>query len=784
MGSSSPLPIPPVPTPPVGNSSIQTTASSARAAVIAVGFAVFVAADDLTVVTTMLRPIINDLGVVLPDGLDDAAWIVNAYLIAFVAVMPLAGRASDRFGRRTLLVVSYLVFVVGTIVIPTSTALGPLLVGRVLTALGGGAMVPVALAVVGDVYVGDARTRALGVLGAIETFGWVWGPLYGALLIRFAGWRWQFWLNIPLAVVGIMLVVRYVPNEPRGVGRMDRSRLVWWGPLLLAGFLVALSLALLGNAEIQSVQGLDELRGSRSVSTVWFWVGALITGVGFVAVERRSPDPVIESQWLRRPAVLAALMVNFLVGAALVVAMVDIPIAVNALELDVKRAAVLAGWVLASLTSMMALGSWMGGRVATRRGKRSAVAATAIPVVGGEVLTVVALVGLAVTIGPTVSWWAIAAELAVLGLGLGLVFAPSTDAVVEAASHRRRGSAASVVMVVRLVGLSVGLAGLTAWALNRFNVRRREVELPPITDPEFQDAVIEATAALTTEAVADTFWAAAGFVLVGTVVTVLLLVYQRRRSSDPNRPTAVGTIDSQGDSIVSFSSEPPPEDRSGSSPWRVVAAVSLGVAALCAVGLVVSWQQQRSQVNELSERVDALQTELDRVEQGAAGSAIVATQVLELTDRLAQIQPTIATGLDEAIVELDNFGTSSLEFSVPIDETVIIDTTIDLKRDFSFPINERLPIDETVSTTIEVDTGLGFDVPVDVTVPVKIDVPIDLDVDVPIDETVPIQAEVPVNLDVPIKIDMADTELSDLAEQLANGLRNVSDLLGELSFEN
>ncbi len=156
----------------------------------AVGWAVFVAADDLTVVSTMLRPIVTDMGLVLPDGLDDAAWAVNAYLIAFVAVMPLSGRLSDVIGRRATFVWAYLIFLVGTIVIPMADSMGPFLVGRVLTAIGGGAMLPVAMAVIGDVHSEPRRARALGTLGAIETLGWVWGPLYGAMLVRFLTWRW------------------------------------------------------------------------------------------------------------------------------------------------------------------------------------------------------------------------------------------------------------------------------------------------------------------------------------------------------------------------------------------------------------------------------------------------------------------------------------------------------------------------------------------------------------------------------------------------------------------
>ena len=129
------------------------------------------------------------------------------------------------------------VFLVGTIVIPLSSSYTPFLVGRVLTALGGGAMVPVALAVVGDVYSEENRARALGTLGAIETLGWVWGPLYGAMLVRFLSWEWQFWLNVPLALVGMALVQWALADE----GEVHRAeRVDWTGAVLLTGALVAL----------------------------------------------------------------------------------------------------------------------------------------------------------------------------------------------------------------------------------------------------------------------------------------------------------------------------------------------------------------------------------------------------------------------------------------------------------------------------------------------------------------------------------------------------------------
>ena len=212
-------------------------AASPRAILWAVGFSVFVAADDLTVVSTMLRPIIGDLGLVLPDGLDDAAWVVNAYLVAFIAVMPIAGRISDVIGRRRTFVLAYLIFMIGTIWIPLTDTLGPFLVGRVLTAIGGGAMVPVALAVVGDAYPEAKRARALGALGAIETMGWVWGPLYGALLVRFFSWRLQFWLNVPLALIGLVAVWKTLADHDRPAhgGRRAADTAVLRGPRAALG---------------------------------------------------------------------------------------------------------------------------------------------------------------------------------------------------------------------------------------------------------------------------------------------------------------------------------------------------------------------------------------------------------------------------------------------------------------------------------------------------------------------------------------------------------------------
>lgn len=486
--------------------------ASPTAVLAVVAFGVFVAADDLTVVTTMLRPIIGDLGIVLPDGLDDAAWIVNAYLIAYVAVMPFTGRLSDLLGRRRVYIAALALFVIGSVIIPRTSTLGPFLFGRVLTALGGGALVPIGMAVVGDAFAEARRARALGVLGAVDTLGWVWGPLFGAMLVRYLSWQWQFHLNIPLGL-GAMVAAWWAlaeHDQPVRGGRID-----WVGATALTTALIALNLALLGSAEIQSVSGLQDLTGSSGAGLRWLYPVAVIAGVVFVWRERTTHDPLVDFGLFAGRNLSAAVVINFLAGAALIIAMVDVPLFVNVVEGSIARSAVVSGWVLSALTASMAVAAYVGGRLTERLWYRP-------PVLVG--LTLAALAFLAMGLGWEVDtpYGLMAIQLGVLGAGLGLVIAPTSAAVVDGAPADRRGTAASIVVVLRLIGLSVGLSALTAWGLFRFNQFRDSVELPPLGDPGYTEALRSAQAELTTSALAETF-VAAGVVVIAAFAVGLLM---------------------------------------------------------------------------------------------------------------------------------------------------------------------------------------------------------------------------------------------------------------------
>ena len=484
-----------------------------RVVLAVVAFGVFIAADDLTVVSTMLRDIVGDLEIPLPDGFDDAAWIVNSYLVAYVAVMPFMGRLSDVVGRRAVFVGALTLFLAGSIWIPFAGSLPEFIAGRVVTAIGGGAMVPVALAVVGDVYEERRRATALGILGGVDTVGWVWGPLFGAFLVRYLSWEWQFYLNIPLAVLGIAATWWALRDlDPPAA----RSRLDWPGAVALSVTLVALNVGLLNLSEISGVSELAELSGEQSQSSLPFFVLAAVAFAAFVWLELRSRHPLIDLGLFRRRNFSAAVAVNFLVGAVLVIAMVDVPLFVNlVVETDLERAAVISGWVLSALTATMAVAAVAGG-VMTGVERHRAV------IMAGLALTAAGFLAMGLSWDVETSAAIMALQVAVVGAGIGVVTAPTNDVVVAAAPAERRGTAAGLVILARLMGLAVGLSGLTAWGLYRFESGRSRLELPPLDDPGYAEALEIAQAELTASALTETFLFSVAVVSVALAAAYLV----------------------------------------------------------------------------------------------------------------------------------------------------------------------------------------------------------------------------------------------------------------------
>jgi len=440
---------------------------------------IFIGALDLTVVSAVLPHVVFDLEIPLQTGLDDAAWVVSGYLLAYTVAMAFMGRLSDLAGRRAVYLAALLIFTLGSLWVavaddlparwltaayralvgvrpdPARMDLWALIAGRAVQAFGGGAMVPVSMALVGDLFPPERRAGPLGFIGAVDTAGWVVGHLYGGVLVRFFDWRVIFWLNLPVCLLAFALIawrLRGLP-QPRAAGRFD-----WPGALSISAALVALSLGLGGGGEL-SARGSFGSQAPPQVSLPWLTAAAVFFLV-FLLLEWRGRHPLLPLGLFRDRNFALAGLTNLLVGFSLVIAIANVPLFINTLvAADLQQGAWDSGWMLSGLTVPMAFAALAGGALTGRLGYRWPAAVGLLAAVSGF--------GLMSAWAATTPYSVMLPHLVLAGLGFGLVIAPIAAAVVNAAGEAQRGVASALVILLRLCGMTLGLSAMTTYGLQR-----------------------------------------------------------------------------------------------------------------------------------------------------------------------------------------------------------------------------------------------------------------------------------------------------------------------------
>jgi MFS family permease len=494
---------------------------------------VFLAALDLTVVAPILPTVIDDLGI-SPVDADRYSWIVLAYLVAYTVTVPLTGRVSDFVGRIPVFTAAMLLFMVGSVVVATADSLGGMILGRTLQGLGGGAMLPVSMALVADVIPTRQRAFTLGLVAAVDTFGWVLGPVWGSAISEvFNSWRAIFWLNLPLgAIAAAVLYFTRARTIPRL--RQERPHLLSAvvGTVALVAFCLALSSG--GEAGLSAGQGAARLGGETNPLTAYRWplLGlSLVMFVVFLLLERRATAPILPRALIRERLFQVAGLANVLVGAALITAMVNAPLAV-ALLADEDAVSLDTALLLGSFTLAMTVGALIGGRVVNIISPR-------IAAVAG---LVVAAAGFLVMHG-----WSddlrigmMSVTMAVAGLGLGIVIAPIGEVAIRASRVHDYGAASGLVLLARLLGMTVGLSGITAYGLQRLDTKL--ADLPPLTPQpgestsaffaRQQTFLNDQIIPLTLDVIRETFVIAAIVCLVALLVALRLNVVARHGIDD------------------------------------------------------------------------------------------------------------------------------------------------------------------------------------------------------------------------------------------------------------
>ena len=397
------------------------------------------AALDMGIVGTALPRIVSELG-----GLDRLSWVVTAYLVTSTAATPLWGKVSDLYGRRLTFQAAIGIFLLGSALCGLSQDMTQLIAFRALQGIGGGGLFAIALSIVGDVIPPRERGRYQGYFGAVFGVSSVAGPLVGGWFTDGPGWRWIFYINLPVGLVA--LAVTSIALKLPTVRREHRIDFLGAATIVAAVTCLLLYLDWRGSGYGWTEGGALALLG-----------GAAVLGALAVVVERRAAEPIIPMRLFRNPVFRVGSAYSFLVGMPMLGAMVFLPLYLQAVKGLSPTASGLA--LLPAILGILST-SVTSGRLITRTGRYKA-----YPIAGAAVLITALLLLSRLSVGTP--YWRVALYEYLFGAGLGLTMQTIVTAIQNAVNRRDLGAATSSVTFFRQMGGSIGAAVFGALLASR-----------------------------------------------------------------------------------------------------------------------------------------------------------------------------------------------------------------------------------------------------------------------------------------------------------------------------
>ncbi|HZO96634.1 MAG TPA: MDR family MFS transporter [Gaiellaceae bacterium] len=467
---------------------------------------------DQTIVSTALPTIVGDLG-----GIEHLSWVVTAYLLSSTVSGPLYGKLGDLYGRRAMLQLAIVLFLIGSALCGTSEGMLELIAFRALQGLGAGGLLVTTIAVVGDIIPPRERGRYQGFFGGVFGISTVVGPLLGGFLVDNLSWRWIFYVNLPIGALALAVIGTAFHARETHV----RHRIDYAGATLLAGGLSAVVL-------FTSLGGTTYAWSSTPI------VAMIALGTGLLAVfpfvEARATEPIVPLVLFRNRTFVVTSAIGFVVGLALFGSVTYLPLYLQVVK---GHSPTSSGLQLTPMMAGLLITSIASGQLITRFGRY-----TPFPVAGTLVMTVAVFLLSRLAVGtPT---WVAAAYMLILGLGLGMVMQVLVLAVQNAVEHRFLGVATSGSTLFRQVGGSIGVSVFGAIFANRLGAELAArlpagARVPSAADParvrQLPPAVHAPYVASFAASLRPVFLVATGIALFAFVLTLLLREQPLRRSS-------------------------------------------------------------------------------------------------------------------------------------------------------------------------------------------------------------------------------------------------------------
>lgn len=410
-----------------------------RAAIAAVMMTILLGALDQTIVGVAVPTIARRIG-----GFEWMAWVISAYLIASTVVTPLYGRLGDRIGRRRVMTIAIVVFLAGSVCCALARSMPQLVLARVLQGAGGGGLLAMAQSVIADIVPIRERGRYQSYVSIVWAVASLLGPVVGGLLTEFLSWPWIFWINLPVGALALLLVhtglagLQVLPQASPG------SRIDGLGALLLVGGLTTLLIPITRVGQGASWDEATNLLG---------WALAVLLLMAFAGQQRRHPDPIVPTQLLADPSVVACCGLMFFCFFNFIALTVLVPLR---LQLIVGFSAADAALRLLPMSLAIPVAAFLAGRWLQRTGR-------VLPAQRlGTLMVPAGLLALGLS-GPTDSVAGVG--LVVAGFGIGLQLPTTLITAQQSVPRPLIGTVTALTAFFRLLGGAVGVAVLSSVVL-------------------------------------------------------------------------------------------------------------------------------------------------------------------------------------------------------------------------------------------------------------------------------------------------------------------------------
>jgi len=405
-----------------------------RNVTIAVMVATFLTAMDSTVVSTAMPTIVSDLG-----GIRLISWVFAVYLLTSSVTAPIWGKLSDLFGRKLIFQIGTSIFLLGSILSGASASMDQLIFFRAFQGIGAGAVFPITLTIIGDIYKLEQRARMQGMFSAVWGIAGILGPLVGGFFVDTLSWRWIFYINIPVGLLSMALIWVFLQEEfERRPHKID-----YLGAATFAASVTSLLYALLSGG--QTIAWDSPLEFTLFAAFVVFL--AL-----FILIEVKAPEPMLPLSLFTLRAISVSNVASLFASAVMIGLSVYLPLWIQGIQ---GHSATSAGLTLAPMSIGWPIGSTLCGRIMFRLNpRRSSVL--------GAACVLIAAVWLA-TVAPSTPYVVLVVIMLIVGFGFGFAMTIFTVLVQSAVGWNLRGAATASNQFVRSLGQTLGVAGFGTW---------------------------------------------------------------------------------------------------------------------------------------------------------------------------------------------------------------------------------------------------------------------------------------------------------------------------------